>query len=451
MGSRMADSLAVVRRAKKAGWRVEPNGDGQHYVWDAAGRKHVVHNTYSDGRWSLKNLVADLERGGLIEAEQKMANTRVTETRSKLQIAREKAEEEAKRLANGARLTKAAGPYLTDPEPCDLGWLTTPHPLPWMKWMYLDGETAQTLLDEFNADNRPLNERQVEHYRRIIMSPVPEGYARPPWLAPGQWHLTHQGLAIDTRGMVQDGQHRLRAVVEAAEETEELLVPFAVFVGMPQENFKAIDEGLLRTAAHLFGKSHEKNGSTLANAIRLVNAYKDGNPRRQIRLKVPNQVIIDTFEENPEEFRDCANVGQAAYRKVNAQAGAIAAARYVIRRANLGAENPFVTAFFEGLITGRKAGTRQALDDDDPRAVFREFMLDVKTKRRARRIVGIDAMAMIILSWNNCVTGNHSRTFPMRFTEESPIPRVVVCLHQGPNASVVPRVFYGEVPGDDEA
>lgn len=433
MGSRMADSLAVVRRAKKAGWRVEKNNDGQHYIWDATGRKYVVHNTYSDGRWSLKNLVADLERGGLTEAEKLMAGTRITESRTRTQIAREQAEQKAKELANQARVVKASGPYLQEPEPCDLAWLVGEHPLPWMRWMYIDGEAAQTLLEEHNGDNRPLKAGQVEHYRRVIMSE--------------QWHLTHQGLAVDTRGLVQDGQHRLAAIVDAAEEKEGVQVPFAVFVGMPEENFKAIDEGLLRTAAHLFAKSDEKNGSTLSNAIRLVNAYKDGNPRRQIRLKVTNQLIIDTFGEDPEEFRECAKVGQAHYRKVNAQAGAIAAARYLIRRAN-GVDNRFVAAFFEGLFTGRKAGTRVALDDDDPRAVFREFMFDVKTKRRARRVVGIDAMAMIIISWNNVVTGHRPRL--MKFTEESPIPRVVVCKDSGPNASAVPAILQGEIDGDDE-
>jgi len=438
MGSRRADSLAVVKRAAKAGWKTERTNDGRYYIWDAQNRKHVVHLTLSDSRYGLVNLTQDLIRGGLLEAEKTMAERTITERRSRTQIAKEQAEEKIKEANNRSRVAKAAngGPYLTEPEQCDEAWLTTPHPLPWMRWMYITPDVAQTLLDEHNDDNRPLNAKQVDHYTRVILS--------------GQWKLTHQGIAIDSRGKVQDAQHRLGAIVAAGEEVDDLKVPFQVTVGMPVENFKAIDEGLLRSASHLLGKSGEKNASTLSNMIRLVSAYKDGNPRRMMRIKATNQQVIDAFEENPDEFRLCATRGQASYRKVNAQAGAIAAALYVIRKAN-GVDNVFVEAFFEGLVTGRKAGTRVALDDDDPRAVFREFMTNNKMKSGAnkRRIVGLDSMAMIILSWNNCVTNNRPRL--MKFAEEAPVPRVVVCKDTGPNASTVPAVFAGEIEFDEDA
>lgn len=433
MGSRFADSLAVVKRAKKAGWQTERANDGRYYVWDATGRKHVVHMTYSDGLWSLKNLVQDLERGGLTQAEEKMANVRLTETRTRASQAKAAADARAKELAAQAAIAKAAGPYLIEAEACDPGWLFAEHPQPWMRWMKITPEAAQEALDEHNNDNRPRSDRQTDHYRNIILS--------------GQWHLTHQGVAFDSRGILQDGQHRLQAVVDAGESIEDLQVPFAVFVGMPPENFKAIDEGLLRKAAQLYAKGGEKNATTLAQAVRLVYAYADQTPRRVMRMRVTNEIMVDTFEASPDEFRNSAAFAQSNARKLSTSPGSVAAAHYLIRRAN-GVDNTFVEAFFAGLTTGLKAGTRMVLDDDDPRAVFRETMQASKMKRR--KVSGIDQMAMVILSWNNCVTGYRPRL--MRFAEDSPIPRVTICMDTGERASAIPAVFAGEIDTheDDE-
>lgn len=432
MGSRQADSLALVQRAERVGWPTE-RVDAGWKVLLPTGRRYVVHLTYSDGHRALKNCIQEFERAGLTEAETAMAAQRVTERRTKLQLEKEKAEADAKRIQQQNMLERvtAAGPYLNDAEDVDLPWFTTPHPAPWMRWVNITPDIADYLLDHHNADNRDIREATVEHYRRVILS--------------GQWHLTHQGLAIDTRGILQDGQHRLNGVVRAGLDMPDIKVPFAVFVGMPVENFKAIDEGLLRTAAQLFGKAGEKYGAIIQTMIRLATAYADVNPRRQMRLKVTNQTIVDTFEADAEELRASALWASSHAKKTYASNGPVAAARYLLRKHN-GPDNAFVNAFFEGLATGRKYGTRLALDESDPRQVFREHLQTARM--RGKRLSGIDMMALIILSWNNLVSGNRPRRIV--FNDDTDIPRIVICRDKGNNASACPALLYGEVDLDEQ-
>lgn len=438
MGSRQADSLALAGRCEKVGWRVENSTRGIK-VYNDAGRMFTIHKSYSDVN-SLSNATRDLERGGLLEAERAMAELKFQSAQDTITKARKSAAKKATAMAaEGAKLSavaKAAGPYLTDPEDVLISWFAEPHPSPWMRWVNITAEIAHYLLATHNTANRPINAKNVEHYKNIILS--------------GQWHMTHQGIAMDTEAVLQDGQHRLAGVEAAAQEVLEadgsvLKVPFAFFVGMPPENFKAIDEGLLRNAAQLFSRDGEKNGGTMQTSIRLVIAYRTDNPRGRFRLKFTNEAILDTFAENPDEFRRAASVAQSHYRKLHTAAGPFAAAMYLLRKAN-GEDNQFVSAFIEGLMTGRKAGTRVALDDDDPRAVYRETMQNARIK--GKRFTGLDQLGMLIISWNNLVNSYSPRY--MRFADDAPIPRIVVCQDKGPKASVCPAALYGELDEDDQ-
>lgn len=60
----------------------------------------------------------------------------------------------------------------------------------------------------------------------------------------GQWRLTHQGIAFDTKGQLVDGQHRLWAIIEAG-----TAVDMAVTTGVEPKAFTVFDIGAKRTLA----------------------------------------------------------------------------------------------------------------------------------------------------------------------------------------------------------
>lgn len=429
MGSRLSDSEALAERCRKAGWQVVRNtANGSYKVWTPDGKWKPIHLTYSD-RNSLKRCTAELEDAGLKEAEEAIRNARLTESRGRAQVAAEAARERGLKLAASASITRAAGPYLTEPETVELAWFTKAHPSPWMRWAYVDASIADYLLKNCNDDNRDIDQTSVLWYRDIILS--------------GQWKLTHQGLAFDTRGTVQDAQHRLMAICEAQKlSDEQIRVPFAVFVGMPVENFQAIDEGRLRTARQLFGKAGEKNLSALHTCVRLVYYHQDQNARSAARTRLPNAVILARFGDDPDDYRDSASFGQANCRKVWTGPGTLAAAHYLIYKVN-GRDNDFVRQFFEGLIGGNIPGTRLMLDDDDPRRAYRQRMADRAFKKanpvggkKAETLSGLTQLGMILTTWNNTVKTRKIRN--LYFNELTEIPQALRCI---PGEGALPSFF----------
>jgi hypothetical protein len=426
MGSRQADSEQLVDRCARAGWRVEAAPGKGYKVWDPTGKIHPVHLTYS-AIGSLNRCREGLEKAGLAEAERAIANARITETRTRNDIAREAAETLAKKMANGTNLARAAGPYLTEAEEVPLDWFTTPHPRPWMRWAMMTPDIAAKILKDHNGDNRPLDPATVKWYRDIILA--------------GLWHLTHQGWAFDVRGLLQDGQHRAAAICEAGELSQEpIRVPVAIFVGMPEENFKAIDEGRLRNARQLFAKGGEKYAGAMQTVVRLVYYLNDTDARRVSRLRLPNQTILDLFESDIDAYRDSVEYGAKHFRKIPGLSNpALGAAHYLIRKVN-GKDNEYVHQFFEAITTGLIPGTRVILNDDDPRTALRKRLSDIKDAlangRKTERRSSLSQVGMIIATWNNTVSTRLIRK--LYFNEDTTIPAPLRCI---PGDGGVPNLF----------
>jgi hypothetical protein len=435
MATRISESKDLAARCRKAGLKVTVIRDGWK-VYDPQNQPHVIHRTYSDGQWSLKLITKEIEEAGLLEAEkiqmEEKAEARkaaARELRAKEARALEEAQQRADR--NNALVVKAAGPYMVEPEDVGYDWFATPHPAPWMRIVWMYPELADKILKNHNSDNRPVNDKQVEHYKNVILS--------------GQWKFTHQGGAMDTRAVLQDIQHRFFAIVAAGEVDPDVRVPVAFWVGMPVENFAAIDENLLRTAAHLFGKAGEKYVANLQAVMRLVIAFRTGgeSARRVLREKITNQTYLDEFGSDADHIRECVAFGVNGARKLRGcTATNLATAAYLIRSAN-GPDNQYVEAFFAGLVTGTKAWSNIVLPGDDPRAVLREKFMEMKDNPKSRK-PAIDIVAMIIKSWNNIVMERSPRT--LNHDPRAAMPQILIChVNQG----VAPRQLSDEI--NDEA
>ena len=76
-------------------------------------------------------------------------------------------------------------------------------------------DLAQKWLNEKNTHNRPMYERVVETYALDMKR--------------GKWAFNHQGICFNDDGVLDDGQHRLAAIVRSGKT-----IPFWVFRGMPR-------------------------------------------------------------------------------------------------------------------------------------------------------------------------------------------------------------------------
>lgn len=80
----------------------------------------------------------------------------------------------------------------------------------------------------------------------------------------GQWRLTHQGIALSAAGALQDGQHRLTAILRSG-------IPVQLQVSILEEDvFDVIDTGRARGPRDVLAIAGHAHAQRLPAAIRLV-------------------------------------------------------------------------------------------------------------------------------------------------------------------------------------
>lgn len=133
---------------------------------------------------------------------------------------------------------------------------------------------------EHNTRNRHIRPARVARYARDM--------------AAGRWEMTGEAVKFGADGSLLDGQHRLRAVVDA-----DVTVPMLVVRGVAETAQSVMDTGAARRASDaltLHGKPH---GHTLAAAARL-GVTIDGSRTRTNDNSISNPEVFAWIEEHPE-------------------------------------------------------------------------------------------------------------------------------------------------------
>jgi len=108
-----------------------------------------------------------------------------------------------------------------------------------------------------NYTNRPLKLRHIATLSRAMME--------------GDWKINGDTIKIANSGKIIDGQHRLHAVIKSQTTIESWVI-----VGLDDDVFGTIDIGKKRTVADTLSCRGEKNTTTLASSLRLLNEYYCG-------------------------------------------------------------------------------------------------------------------------------------------------------------------------------
>lgn len=211
---------------------------------------------------------------------------------------------------------------------------------------------------EANTSNRPLSKSVVNGFAEAMKR--------------GDWKVTHQGLAIDTFGVLVDGQHRLAAVIEA-----DLPIQMTVFTDVPADTFDVLDTGKRRNAADALAIEGERSTHQLGSMLRTVWLY-DNRPDSSWsggNASVTNPQILDTLAQNP-AIRDYVAMGEQLSHEIGMIKSTGGAASYLVSRANPRRQ---VQPWFDGIIDG--AG----LARNDARLKLRNLMLNM-ARRQAREV-----------------------------------------------------------------
>lgn len=109
-----------------------------------------------------------------------------------------------------------------------------------------------------NTDNRSLRPVKVRHFARDMKL--------------GRWPLNGQTIIISDTGELNDGQHRLNAIVEA-----NVSIPATVFFGAKRETRITVDQGTAKTGGDYLQMTGHSYGTVLAALARLVLAYEESD------------------------------------------------------------------------------------------------------------------------------------------------------------------------------
>lgn len=126
-------------------------------------------------------------------------------------------------------------------------------------------EIAQAYL-KLNTQNRSLNARHLA--------------ALTDQMNKGQWLTTYEPIQFSHTNRLLNGQHRLTAILKSGTTQ-----PLLVIRGLPDESFRVMDTGRVRTPGDLLGVEGHASPKTLAAIVRLIINYERGqlaNPRYSV-------------------------------------------------------------------------------------------------------------------------------------------------------------------------
>ena len=254
--------------------------------------------------------------------------------------------------------------------------------------------------------NRPLSVRVVNNYAKEMLY--------------GNWMLTHQGIAFDTKGKLRDGQHRLEAIVQAATEgaidgefklepNPNIKIELEVTRGVDPKTFDVIDVGRGRSSSQILAMSGYQNSILLAAAGRLLYLFENHDYLQWRRVKVSSHTVLETVAKH--KLENYMNIGSSLFH-VGFINSAATVGYYVCHRAYPeGPLNEFMDALRDG----------ENLKSEDPRLVLRNYMIRSRATADSRRDASTH-LALYIKSWNDFVNGKRRSQVHWRTNETFPKP-----------------------------
>lgn len=166
----------------------------------------------------------------------------------------------------------------------------------------------------------------------------------------GLWRFTPESVVFSTTGILQNGQHRLNAVIDYGSDVW-MMFDF----GWPDEIIAAIDRGSARTNADALTVMGKSNAAQITAAISLLYRYRTvvGNTRGFTGLTPPSaQLCLVEYERDEEGWTKAAHMGRRTYEALEKSLGNgwWAGAYYILAQSH----PEKAEQFFERIIDGRE-------------------------------------------------------------------------------------------------
>ena len=254
-------------------------------------------------------------------------------------------------------------------------------------------EIAKLLLD-LNVENRPLSAGAVARFVDILNT--------------GRWINTGEPLIVASTGVLNDGQHRLHAIVEA-----DIAAELDVRFGVPREAFTSTGTGLRRTNGHILALAGRQYATMQGALCRLLVHYDHGEMQKLFDGIDGDQAVRMT-EDNPDIGRVAALLRSLKFKPIkNGAFGFVLIA--VARELGFDKAEEFAKLVDSG----------QGAEDSPTRRLHVRLMEAALSK--TVRLRPIDNCVMVALAWNAWISGKPVQVLRVHETHRtgSGFPRLV--------------------------
>jgi len=232
---------------------------------------------------------------------------------------------------------------------------------------------AEVMLER-NTGNRPVSRAAVRRYAKAMRE--------------GDWQLSGQPIIFSVDGILNDGQHRLLAAVEAG-------VSFRADLrfGIERMAFRVTDTGNKRSLADVLGIEGSKSTTILAGSLNWLNRYQKGIAATS-RLGLTTLEGLALLERNP-RLPESVTVGTRLNTETRLLSPSVASfLHYVFAQK----DRVMADTFFACLTTGL-----DFYGKTDPRYVLRQRLIENKGSKASLPDVYLAAIA--IKAWNAMRSG----------------------------------------------
>lgn len=254
-----------------------------------------------------------------------------------------------------------------------------------VRWEFVTPEMAEQALAT-KAANRSISPNHVEMLARDAER--------------GVWRYSGQTVIFNKKNELMDGQHRLTMIVNRG-----LPLWLLVVRGVPEEAMEVIDRNRVRTLGDILSLSGEAQGNHLAASLRWLLII--GN-NFDIGGKFSVTEVRECLDRHP-AIKDSLN----RCREVKYVSPSLLTAVHYVGKWLLGASVE-ADSFSEVWITGKYAY------ENDPAWLFREQIIDLRTKKSNRQTLQKSAqLAGLCHAWNQ-----HRKRVSMRKFQMPQSPRI---------------------------
>ena len=260
--------------------------------------------------------------------------------------------------------------------------------------MDITPEMAEAML-EYNHQNRPMSDSTVMRYAQAMVD--------------GKWKATHNPIKFADNGMINDGQHRLKAISLSG-----MTVRMHVTFGEPRECFTVTDVGKTRTASDIFAIDGVPNHSLISASCRLLFQYLAGRQASSATgQQKPTHDELRAIDAQHTGIQDSTWVGHLAAKSKLIPPSVAVFVHYLAAQKARGKADEFFRQVLEGVgIESNKS----------PAHKLRSKLIE--NISGTRKLPAAYLAAYFVLAWNAFHNG---RVLQLRWRETNPnesFPRV---------------------------